>query len=83
VGRHLLRVLEGVSIGEVGGDPGCAKVRQPSGAARIIRQASGWLIGLSESAVSLWPPGAEQPSLTVRGDAGGSMYARSTSARAW
>jgi hypothetical protein len=64
VSRHLLRVLEGASVGEVGGDPGCANVWQPTGGAmpaaaerrRIIRQASGWPIGLSGSALPLWPP---------------------------
>jgi hypothetical protein len=55
----------------------------PAAAARrlIIRQASGWLIGLSESALPWWPLAVNNHTLTVRGDYGGSMYARSTRAR--
>jgi hypothetical protein len=74
MGRHLRRVLEGASVDEVGGDPGGSvavdRARRP-----IIPQGIRLPIGLSQSAVPLWPPGAEQPSL--QGDAGGSnVYAQ-------
>jgi hypothetical protein len=61
--RHLVRVLERGAVGEVGRYPGRAKVWQPISAAiradaarrRIIRQASGWLIPVSDYELPLCP----------------------------
>src|ERR1700694_2320737 len=59
--------------------PVARKVWQPIAAAmpaaaarrRIIRQASGWLIGLADSVVPLWPrPARNRPALPVLSDAG-------------
>jgi hypothetical protein len=61
VRSHFLRMLERAAIGKVGGDPGvpkrvasdCFRDAGGGGSRRIIRQASGWLIGLSDSTLPL------------------------------
>jgi hypothetical protein len=62
--RHFLRVLERPAVCKVSSDSGgTERVWQPISAAmpaaaarrRIIRQASGWLIGLSDKVLPLCP----------------------------
>jgi hypothetical protein len=61
--RHFLRVFERAAVGEISGDPGSAEGvtadfrAMPAAAprSRIIRQASGWLIGVSDNELPLCP----------------------------
>ncbi len=79
VGSHFLRVIESADIREIGSNSGCAKgvIADRLGnagrraAPAIIRQASGWPMGLADNIVLVASRGAKQPALSVLGDAGG------------
>lgn len=61
--RRFLRVIERAAVGKIGMTPVARNVWQPIASAmavaaarlRIIRQASGWVMGWADNIVPLWP----------------------------